>query len=68
VSVQYGKYARRIVGEVLVLGDDDVFFNLSEWLLERKMALPYGGKKKNKWTKAALARAGKAADEWLGEA
>jgi endonuclease YncB( thermonuclease family) len=60
-SLEYGKYARRVIGEILyreVEGDDESpLLSLTDWLLDNKLALPYGGKTKHQWTQELLDQA-----------
>jgi endonuclease YncB( thermonuclease family) len=68
-SLEYGKYARRVIGEILYreVEDDDSspLLSLTDWLLENKMALPYGGETKHEWTQELLEQARDAAKDFL---
>ncbi len=68
-SLHYGKYARRVIGDILyreVEGDDSSpLLNYKDFLLDRKMALPYGGATKNEWTQELLQAAADAAKAFL---
>ena len=49
-NVELGKFASRIVASVFVLDASGTPFNLSQRLLELKLARPYDGGTKQRWT------------------
>lgn len=65
-SVAWGKYAKRVIGRIWIEINDSLV-NLTDFLLEHKLALPYGGKTKNVWTEELLNTAKDSANSLLGE-
>jgi endonuclease YncB( thermonuclease family) len=59
-----GKYSKRIIGAVWGHHEDQ---SLSEWLLEHRMANPYDGGTKEKWTTESLQRAEDSARRCLND-
>jgi micrococcal nuclease len=64
-SVSWGKYAKRVIGKIWIEYEGSLL-NMTDFLLDREMALPYGGKTKNVWTEELLNKAKDSADKFIG--
>jgi micrococcal nuclease len=65
-SVQWGKYAKRVIGRIWIDVNDSLV-SLTDFLLEHNLALPYGGKTKHVWTEELLDTAMNSANSLVGE-